>query len=180
MRQTLLEPEPRMHSFSALLARRTRTCWSIGIILTIVLSARAGAQNAVTEDPRDSVKVALIRQLLDETHTVDLAVTAMESSVSAQRAANPRVPAVFWDRFLSLAKTRRDTLVSMFVDIYSRHFSSNDVRQMLDFYRSPIGRKMLAETAGIARESMLTGQAWGAQLGADVARELAKEGIQLP
>jgi len=104
----------------------------------------------------------------------------METSVSAQRAANPRIPAVFWDRFLSLAQTRRDTLISMFVDIYSRHFSSSDVRQLLEFYRSPIGRKMLAETPAIARESMLTGQAWGAQLGADVARQLAKEGIQLP
>ena len=40
---------------------------------------------------------------------------------------------------------------------------------------------MLAETPAIGRESMLTGQgAWGAQLGADVARQLAKEGIQLP
>jgi len=169
-----------MHSFSVFRGRPARTCWFFAVILVIVLAARSEAQKAAGEDPRDSAKVALIRQLLDETHTVDLAVTAMETSVSAQRAANPRIPAVFWDRFLSLAQTRRDTLISMFVDIYSRHFSSSDVRQLLEFYRSPIGRKMLAETPAIARESMLTGQAWGAQLGADVARQLAKEGIQLP
>jgi hypothetical protein len=145
-----------------------------------MLSARAAAQKAPTDEPRDSAKIALIRQLLDETHTVDLAVTAMEASVSAQRASNPRIPAAFWDRFLSLAQSRRDTLSTMFVEIYSRHFSTDDVKQLLAFYHTPTGQRMLAETPKIGRESMLAGQAFGAQLGADVARQLSKEGIQLP
>src|SRR3954470_17503037 len=167
-----------MHFFSARLARRTGTCWSVAIILVIVLSARAEAQKAPGDEPRDSAKAALIRQLLEETHTLDLAVSGMEGSVSAQRAGNPRIPAIFWDRLLSLAKTRRDTLGTMFAEIYNRHFSASELKQLLEFYRTPIGRKMLAETPGIARESMLAGQAWGAQLGADVTRQLSKEGIQ--
>lgn len=169
-----------MHSFSALLPRPTRTCSSVAISLVIMLSASAEAQKAPGDPPRDSAKVALIRQLLDETHSIDLAVSGMQASVTAQRTANPRIPAIFWDRLVSLAQSRRDTLTTMFVEIYSRHFSSSDVKQLLEFYRSPLGQKMLAETPGLARESMLAGQAWGAKLGADVAGQLAKEGIQLP
>lgn len=155
-------------------------CCSVAIIFVIALSTRGEAQAAPAGAPRDSAKAALIKQLLDETHTVDLAMAAMESSISTQRAANPRVPAAFWDKFLTLVHARRDTLVTMFVDIYGRHFSSEDIKQLLEFYRSPIGQKMLAETPAIGRESVLAGQALGAQLAADVARQLAAEGIQLP
>jgi len=155
-----------MRSFSQLV-------WSLATILMI-------AQPAAAQAPRDSANVALIRQLLDETHTLDHTMAAMEANISAQRAANPNMPAAFWDRFLSLAQARRDTLTNMFVEIYSRHFSADDVKQLLDFYRSPVGRKMAEETPAIGRESMLAGQALGAQLAADVARQLAKEGIPLP
>src|SRR3982751_3788719 len=119
-----ISPESRMHSFAALLARRARTCWCAAVVPMIMLSARAEAQKPAAEPPRDSAKVALIRQLLDETHTVDLALTAMQASVSAQRTANPRIPAMFWDRLVTLAQSQRDTLSAMFIEIYSRHFSA--------------------------------------------------------
>jgi hypothetical protein len=169
-----------MLSSSRLTARRISTCWFVAAIMTIAFSARARTQTLAGEAPRDSTKVALIRQLLDETHAVDLAVTAMETSLPAQRAANPRIPAVFWDRLLALVQARRDTLANLFVEIYDRHFSSAELQQMLAFYLSPVGRKLLGEQPAIVRESIIAGQAWGAQLGEEVGRQLAKEGVQVP
>ena len=164
-----------MHDISRLAARA-----STAVVLIFTLCARAGAQTPAGQVKRDSAKVAFIHQLLDETHAVDLAMTAMEASIAAQRTANPRIPAVFWDRFSALAHARRDSLASMFIDIYDRHFSTEDVKQLLEFYKSPVGKKLLGETPEIARESMTVGQAWGAQLGGEVARQLAAEGVQLP
>ena len=153
---------------------------AVATALLIALSARAEAQSAAGEPGRDSAKVTLIRQLLDETHAIDLAVTAMETSLPVQRAANPRIPAIFWDRFVALVHARRDSLASTFIDVYSRHFSTDDVRQLLAFYRTPVGQKLLAETPAITRESIMAGQAWGAQLGMEVARQLSAEGVKMP
>lgn len=159
-----------MHFFARLAA----------VILTIVLCARAEAQTPAGTALRDSAKLVLIRQVLDETHAVDLAMTAMETSLPAQRAANPRIPAAFWDRFLTLVHGRRDSFTNMFVDIYDRHFSTDDLKQLLNFYRTPVGQKLLGEQPAIARESITAGQAWGAELGAEVARQLAAEGVKMP
>ena len=161
-----------MHSF--------RGCWFVIIVFMIGIGAGAEAQTPAGEVQRDPAKIALIRQILTETKAIDLAVAAMETSLPAQRAANPRIPAVFWDRLSALVHARSDSLATMFVDIYNRHFSADDLKQLLEFYRSPTGRKLLAETPAIARESYIAGQSWGMQLGAEVARQLAAEGIQMP
>jgi hypothetical protein len=55
------------------------------IILVIMLSARAEAQKAAGDEPRDSAKVALIRQLLDCYHTVS-------SNVETRPVASPAPP----------------------------------------------------------------------------------------
>jgi hypothetical protein len=128
---------------------------------------------------RDTAKVTLIRQLLNEVHAVDMAVTAMETSLPAQRAANPRIPAVFWDRFAALARSRAPQLGDVLLVVYDRHFSTDELRQLLAFYRSPIGRKLLDAQPGILRESMAAGQEWGQKVGAEVADQLAAEGIRI-
>ena len=160
-----------MQSFSRLI---------VAAMLVSAVCTRAEAQTAPAEAPRDSTKIALIRQLVTETHAVDLGVTAMQASLPAQRASHPEIPAVFWDRVLTLVQTRRDSLANMFVDIYDRHFSTDELRQLLAFYRTPIGQKLLAETPAMTRESMTAAQAWGVELGMEVARQLAAEGVKLP
>ena len=162
-----------MHSFSRAI---------LTTLLTVALCVRAEAQTATVtaQAPRDSAKTALIRQLIADTHAVDLGVTAMQTSLPAQRASHPEIPGIFWDRLLSLVQARRDSLANMYVDIYDRHFSSQDLQQLLAFYHTPAGQKLLAETPAMTRESITAAQAWGVQLGMEVARQLAAEGVQMP
>jgi hypothetical protein len=155
---------------------RQRAALSIALILSI--SAVARAQTAAGTGA-DSRKRALIHELLRLTRAVDLAVTSMEAAVPAQKAANPRIPAVFWERFLAQARTRRSELETMIVAVYDRHLSSDELRQIITFYRTPVGQKLIAELSSIAQESMQAGQTWGEQIGASVAAQLAKEGTPL-
>ncbi len=41
----------------------------------------------------------------------------METALPAQRASNPRIPAVFWDRFAERARSRRSEFVELLVPI---------------------------------------------------------------
>lgn len=51
-------------------------------------------------------------------------------------------------------------LLDDIVPIYARHFSHQDVRDMIAFYETPLGRKTLEVTPKIMQESMQLGQQW--------------------
>ena len=127
----------------------------------------------------DSTKAALIRQLIAATKATDQAVLAMETAIPAQRASNPRIPAVFWDRFAERARSRRGEFVELLVPVYDRFFSVDELRNLLGFYQSPLGRRLLEVQPDLTREAMLAGQAWGRGLGAEVGRELEAEGVRI-
>lgn len=50
------------------------------------------------------------------------------------------------------------------VDLYMERYTEADIDQMLAFYRSPVGKKMLAETPGLTIKAMEIGEGWGARL----------------
>ena len=151
---------------------------SIAATIAIAPDVRAQSQTAAAS-VRDSTKAVLVRQLLKEVRAVEMSVTALETSLPAQRAANPRIPGVFWDRFAALARARAPQLEDVLAAVYDRHFTVDELRQLLAFYRSPIGRKMLDEQPGILRESFAAGQQWGQKIGAEVGEQLAAEGVRI-
>jgi hypothetical protein len=127
----------------------------------------------------EAQKVALIRELLEVTHAADQVVLAIETSVPMQRAANPRIPGVFWDRFLAAARARRGELVDSVIPIYSRSFDLADLKAMLELYQSPFGQRLLQAQPKLAQESMLVGQRWGTRMGAEIGQQLAAEGVRI-
>ena len=126
---------------------------------------------------RDSAKAALLRQLLVRTQAVDQAIALMEATLPAQRQSNPRIPAVFWDRFIAEARARRGELADMISVVYDRHFTTEEVRQLLEFYDTPIGRKLLVAQPTIVQQSAQAGQQWGQRVGAAIGAQLAAEGV---
>jgi uncharacterized protein len=129
---------------------------------------------------RDSAKARLLHDLLTRTAAVELGLQSMEAMVAAQRSSNPSVPPVFWDRFLATARARRQDLEALILEVYDRHFTSAEVGQLLEFYSTPFGQKLLSVQPAIARESLEAGQVWGQKLGEDVAAELLSKGVIKP
>ncbi|MGH8403520.1 MAG: DUF2059 domain-containing protein, partial [Gammaproteobacteria bacterium] len=77
-----------------------------------------------------------------------------------------------------------DQLVQMLVPIYAKYYSDEDVRQMIAFYKTPLGQKIIRNNSAIAQASMQDGEQWGKTV---LAPELVKrikarfeqEGIKL-
>lgn len=134
------------------------------------LSARAQ-----TASPTDTEKVRLIRKLIATAHLTDQAIQVMEQQMPAQRAANPRIPGEFWDRFLEQARARRGELEDGYVKVYDRNFTTAEVQGMIAFYESPIGKRFLEIQPTLVREGMVMGQEWGSRIGADVGRTMTGE-----
>jgi hypothetical protein len=128
----------------------------------------------------DPEKAALIRRLLEQTQAASMAVTAIETSIPAQRAANPQIPKEFWDEFAARARRDMPKFILMLIPVYDAHFTAAQLRELVAFYESPLGRHLATVQPKVTVESMQAGQQWGAALGADVAQDLAKRGIRMP
>ncbi len=158
---------------------RAVLCAALAATLSIGASATANAQAASQAQAPDSVKLAAIHQLLTLTHGIDLAFSAMETSIPSQRLVNTRIPAVFWDRFLTEVRNRRPEFESLMVDVYAHHFTTDELRQLIAFYQTPIGQKMVQEQPAVLQESMQAGRQFGSRIGSMVASQLQSEGVQV-
>lgn len=155
---------------------RTRLTLAAVAALCIAVPLTSHAQSAL---PTDTAKVRLIRQLITAAQLTDQVLKVMEQQLPVQRAANPRVPAVFWDRFLEQARARRGELEDGYVILYDHNFTTAEVREMLKFYESPIGKRFVEVQPVLMREGMAMGQEWGSRIGADVGRALTGENVQV-
>src|SRR5207248_708744 len=67
--------------------------------------------------------------------------------------------------------------------IYARHFTADELKEIIAFYRQPVGQKMVDKMPVIAQQSMVAGQAFGRQIGeelqARMREELRKKGHEL-
>lgn len=63
---------------------------------------------------------------------------------------------------------RVSELVDATARVYAQHFTEQELRQLLAFYQSPIGKKALVEEPKILDESMAYAGAWGDNLSQEI------------
>lgn len=146
-------------------------------LAAVVLAAPLAAQERRASV--DAATTATIRHLLDLTGASKVALRGMDATVPAQRAANPQIPAVFWDAFLARAHRDISQLVDSLVPIYASHFTRPQLDQLVQFYESPIGRHLAEVQPLITEESIQAGQRWGGAIGRGVGDSLAHAGVKL-
>jgi uncharacterized protein len=70
---------------------------------------------------------------------------------------------------------RANELVDATARIYAEHFTEAELKDMLAFYQSPVGRKMLVEEPKVIEESMTNAGQWGDALAEDVIVKMRAE-----
>lgn len=63
------------------------------------------------------------------------------------------------------------------VPVYQKHFSLEDINQLIAFYETPIGKKLATETPLITGESMQVSQQWGMALMKEIQDYLDTRGL---
>jgi uncharacterized protein len=141
--------------------------WSVAIAaLLSVLAARP-----LEAEPIDPALRADIEKLLTVTGT-DKAATQMaamtaERMVEALQKSRPHLS----ENAFALAKeilagefarayTGPDGLSARLVTIYARHFTHQEVKQLVKFYGSDLGRKTIEAMPMLMQESAAAGQEW--------------------
>ena len=121
-------------------------------------------------------KTADIKTLLTLTKSGELAVQMMQEMLNTYRQGLPQVPDEFWVGFAKKIKT--EDLVDMLVPIYDRHLTHSEVVSLIEFFGSPVGKKLISIQPSVMKESMQAGQQWGEKIGNEVTAELQKQGYR--
>jgi len=56
------------------------------------------------------------------------------------------------------------SLIEMLVPVYQKHFSEQDLKDAIDLFKTPIGKKISEKSPIIAQESMQASMQWGMEL----------------
>jgi hypothetical protein len=152
-------------------------------LLAAVPAAPAAAQDAIA--PGDSATVATIERLFVVADLRDLYEQSMAQSLEAQLRAAPMLEPYadllrdFMERYASWEVMKPDL-----VRLYREVFTEDDIRQMIAFYETDFGQRMMAKMPQVmARTSELSArrvQEHFPELLAELEERMAADGVVLP
>jgi hypothetical protein len=140
----------------------------VGVLLLLLGCSRAGENDPMT------AKALEILQLTGAADAMTRATDAMMPiMVDSERKAHPELTDAFWDefskQFRDLEKAKTDDINKKLAQLYSQHFSEAEMDQLIAFYKTPAGAKLIKETPILMQESLKVGQGWGQEIANEAA-----------
>lgn len=141
-----------------------------------------------TSPPRiDPAKEAAIRQLIDLTGAKALASQMMDEMqknlkpvmANALPAGDYREKLIdlFFEKFRSKADLQK--LIDLAVPLYDKYLSEEEIKGLIQFYSTPLGRKTLSVLPKLMGEVQSEGTKWGQDLGRQCMTEVLSEHPEL-
>lgn len=129
---------------------------------------------AVNTNAQTDNKETLIKEMLELSGAKKMALQTMEMMISSFRKQMPEVETDFWNEFMKEAQA--GDLISMIAPVYAKHFTETEVKELIAFYKTPIGKKLVEKLPVISQESYGIGEVWGKALSEKVAAKLKAAG----
>lgn len=148
--------------------------FSLIIILSVSFNIVLTAQQIETPASADTEIQKDIRELLVLTGSGELGVQVMSQMIAYFKESYQAAPVEFWDQFMD--EVQADDLINLILPIYEKHYTHQNIKDLIAFYKTPIGKKSIEVLPSITQESMTVGQQWGAELGENIVNKLKKEG----
>ncbi len=164
-------------------------------IFLIIAATIALFSVAVHADELTATKRAQIKSLLELTGIKvipeQIANNTVQSWVPGIKQLDPKFPdkgfTIARDAFLSGLNAKIDTaggLIEQVTIVYHNQFSAAEISDLLKFYQSQLGKKLLSSQAKVNGETFQTAMKWADSLSADLDQRidaaLKKEGLKLP
>lgn len=162
------------------------------ILAAFVAAAAVPAHAEELTAARQAEKQADIKRLMDITSGGNMATqfadSASQQLFRAIRSSHPDFPeraqpiinrellAIFSDKI-----SAQGGLMDQIVPVYDKHFTHAEIRELLRFYQTPVGRKTVASMPKVLGETIQIRLRWAQALGPEVDRRvgdaLKKEGL---
>lgn len=77
----------------------------------------------------------------------------------------------------------KKTLQELIYPLYHKYLTHSDIKELIRFYKTPVGKKAISVMPQLTRESMQAGQKWGQALGPVIQQRIKdrfkREGISI-
>jgi hypothetical protein len=132
------------------------------------------AGNAQTQ----SEKAIDIATLLRLTSSSQMGLQLIGQMIQSMKLSLPSVPAEFWETFNEEAERDIGTLIQGLVPVYDKHFTHTEIQGLIEFYKSPLGKKLLEKQPIIMKESYQVGEQWGEGVVEKMQEKLQEKGLK--
>jgi uncharacterized protein len=140
------------------------------LLTSSMVAAQAREQSAAKHDD--------IKKLLTLTGARAIGLRASAQVLEMYKQAHSEIAAEVWQEILHEAEARLDEFVmERLVPIYDQYLSHEDIKALIVFYESPLGKKLLQVMPRMSQESMIAGQTWGRDFAERVQQKLAERGL---
>lgn len=134
-------------------------------ILAITFLAFGVFTNAQTS------KELKIAELLETMGSTEAMKTSFEYMINYYKQNNPQISSEYWDN--ASKHVDYNELVQKLVPIYSKHFTEHEIVDLLNFYSTSTGKKMIEKMPTVLQESMEVGRKWGIELAQKIEKEVS-------
>jgi hypothetical protein len=150
----------------------------IFILALMLLSGRPAAAQSQAPSP-DAIAAA--RELVAASRAADhfkallpLLMQQLKPAIVQGRAEIGRDYDAIMPQLIESIKARSEAFAEGVAIVYARNFTTDELQQVIAFYRGPVGQKFLEKMPVTAQESMAMGQ----KLGQEIAGELRSRMIE--
>lgn len=152
---------------------RARLLCTLVLVVSLCLPAASASADELTAQKRADIE-ALLRQSGADKMALALGATMARQISNTVKAAKPEIPARALEvmerelvQMLTETMEGPNGLIFRMVPVYAEAFTHDEIRQIVGFYQSPVGRKAV----NVMPQLMAQGQ----RIGQDIGRELAPQ-----
>lgn len=162
----------------------------LALTFVLVAAACAGARGQEAAGQGAAEKRQDIRRLLQLNGSGQASVQVFEQMLPSMsemfRVMLDTMPAQTRERAVRIMEEEgrksftAERMVEELVPIYDRHFTAEEIKSLIAFYESPVGKKLVGEQPNIIREASAVGEKIGNEAVERVLRRYQEEGITPP
>ena len=150
--------------------------WRSVAFVFFISTGTAWSQEARPAPASGDAKAADIRRLLDLTGGVRVGERLLDRLFEAERRSMPEVPESVWQEARRAFETSE--LVELIAAVWDRHFTQDEIRELIAFYESPLGTRLREMQPVILQESLFAGEEWGRRALERLQQKLLQKGFQ--
>jgi len=129
------------------------------LIICILTSLNLSHIHSQTKDKYYSIEED-IQTLFNLNGSKTAYITLMNNMINNFNKENKNDPE--WKAYSNIFKESSvDELIEMLIPIYKKNFTHQDIKELIIFYKSPIGQKLANKSTIMTEESMTIGMKWG-------------------
>ena len=150
--------------------------FAVAVILVFIQTRAVSAEQASHEFQNDTM--TLLQMTGAANLGLQMGTATTNQIIDLLRKQDPDIPQkavdAIKDEISKLFAEEISTMLDAVVPIYAKHFSHEELKGLISFYKTTLGQKTIKVLPQIMNESMLAGQVWGKSLEPKLRKRLSE------